>query len=105
MGAFDELTQKDLEQIEARGISQSKIRTQLENFEKGFPFANIYNAATVGDGIVKPTDFEIQTCIDNFERMKDKYKILKFVPSSGAASRMFKELVKFSLGNGDDIDK
>ena len=59
----------------------------------------------MGDGIVKPTDFEIQTCIDNFERMKDKYKILKFVPSSGAASRMFKELVKFSLGNGDDIDK
>lgn len=105
MVEFKELTQKDLDQIEARGISVSKIKIQLENFEKGFPFANIYNAATVGDGIVKPTDFEIQTCIDNFEKMKDKYKILKFVPSSGAASRMFKELVKFSLGNGDDIDK
>ncbi|MBQ2065808.1 MAG: DUF4301 family protein [Paludibacteraceae bacterium] len=105
MGAFDELTQKDLEQIEARGISQSKIRTQLENFEKGFPFANIYNAATVGNGIVKPTEFEINNCISDFERLKDRYKILKFVPSSGAASRMFKELVKFSLGNGDDLDK
>ena len=61
MVEFKELTQKDLDQIEARGISVSKIKIQLENFEKGFPFANIYNAATVGDGIVKPTDFEIQT--------------------------------------------
>ena len=102
---FEQLTKKDLEQIAARGISQAQIRTQLENFEKGFPFANIYNAATVGNGIVKPTEFEINNCISDFERLKDRYKILKFVPSSGAASRMFKELVKFSLGNGDDLDK
>lgn len=102
---FEQLTQRDLEQIAARGISEAQIKTQLENFEKGFPFANIYDAATVGNGIMRPTQYEMDICLDTFEKMKDKYSILKFVPSSGAASRMFKELVKFALGNGDDLDK
>ncbi len=105
MVEFKELTQKDLDQIEARGISVSKIKIQLENFEKGFPFANIYNAATIGNGIMKPTEYEIDVCLKTFESMRDQFKILKFVPSSGAASRMFKDLVKFASGDGTDIEK
>lgn len=101
---FEQLTQKDLEQIAARGISEIKMRTQFENFEKGFPFANIYDAATVGCGIMKPTQYEIDTCLKIFEDSKDNYSILKFVPSSGAASRMFKDLVKFSQAGNEHIN-
>lgn len=102
---FEQLTPKDLEQIAERGISEIKMRTQFENFEKGFPFADIYDAATVGNGIMKPTQYEIDTCLKIFEQTKDDYTILKFVPSSGAASRMFKDLVKFSLAGNEHIDE
>ncbi|MCQ2351137.1 MAG: DUF4301 family protein [Paludibacteraceae bacterium] len=102
---METLTDKDLEQINARGISETKIKTQLENFEKGFPFAYIMDAATVDDGIMKPTQYEIDTCLKIFNETKDQYTILKFVPASGAASRMFKDLVKFSLDENADIEK
>ncbi len=102
---FEQFTKADLEQIAARGISETKIRTQLDNFEKGFPFADIDNAATVECGIMKPTEFELESCIKEYETFKDEHTMLKFVPASGAASRMFKDLVKFSLGDGGDIDK
>lgn len=102
---FEQFSPKDLEQIGARGISETKIRTQLDNFENGFPFADIDNAATIGNGIAKLIDFEIGNCIKEYEAFKDEYTMLKFVPASGAASRMFKDLVKFSLGDGSDLDK
>lgn len=102
---FEQLTPKDLEQIAERGISEIKMRTQFENFEKGFPFADIYDAATVGNGIMKPTQYEIDTCLKIFDETKDNYTILKFVPSSGAASRMFKDLVKFSIAGNEHIDE
>lgn len=102
---FKHLTIQDLKQIAERKISEIQIRTQLENFEKGFPFAYIVNAARAGRGIMVPTQYEIDTCLNIFEQQKDLYSILKFVPSSGAASRMFKDLVKFSMGSNDDIDK
>jgi len=102
---IDKLTAKDIEQVNARGISETKIRTQIENFEKGFPFAYIIDAATVGNGIMKPTQYELDTCLKVFDESKDRFSMLKFVPASGAASRMFKDLVKFSQGQNSDIDK
>lgn len=102
---YRQLTSQDKEQIAARGISETKIRTQLENFEKGFPFADLDGAATVGNGITKPTQYEIDTCLDFFNSNRDNCTILKFVPSSGAASRMFKDLVKFAIDDNSSIEE
>lgn len=87
---------KDLEQISEKGITQSQIERQLDEFKTGFPYLKLEAAASVGKGIKSIAAGDISKYIDlwNQYKMGDK-KILKFVPASGAASRMFKNLFAF----------
>lgn len=87
---------KDLEQISEKGITQSQIERQLDEFKTGFPYLKLETAASVGKGIKSIAAGDISKYIDlwNQYKMGDK-KILKFVPASGAASRMFKNLFAF----------
>jgi hypothetical protein len=85
----------DLLQIETRKSEVSVILEQIENFKKGFPFANLHRPATTGDGIKKLPDEEIDQLVSEYDRLTDKCKIIKFVPASGAASRMFQTLYNF----------
>lgn len=73
----------------------SDVLTQLKNFKSGFPFANITSAATLGNGITSLTNIP--------EHPTNNYKIVKFVPASGAATRMFKDL--FEYLSSDIINK
>ena len=50
------LTQQDLKQIAQRGITEEQIKTQLKQFETGFPFLKLEAAASVGNGIVAPNE-------------------------------------------------
>lgn len=88
-------TQKDLDQIEKHGLSLEQIEKQMENFKRGFPFVNIEKPAIIGDGILKIADSEIQQYINNFEEGSKELCVVKFVPASGAATRMFKDLYDF----------
>ncbi len=90
-----QLTENDLKQIAAKGIAKEKVRSQIEIFEDGIPFVNLVNAAIVGEGISKFTIREQKSLINKFEGPKDDLALLKFVPASGAASRMFKALFNF----------
>lgn len=95
-------TPQDLEQLEARGISVAKAEEQLEHFRTGFPALDIVAAASTKDGILAPTKKEQ----DEYTRIWEEYlaeghKILKFVPASGAASRMFKNLFQY-LEDGEE---
>ncbi|MCX6271724.1 MAG: DUF4301 family protein [Bacteroidetes bacterium] len=85
-------TSRDIEQIRQRGISMEAIEYQLEKFVKGFPFVNLAKPATVPDGILRFTEEEANALSSFFEENSGKYRIIKFVPASGAASRMFKHL-------------
>ncbi len=90
------MNQQDLNQIKARGISEQQIERQLEQIKEGFPFLKLEGAAAIGKGIVAPTADEVK----NYEAAWDAYKkeghrVVKFVPASGAASRMFKNLFAF----------
>ncbi len=90
------MNQQDLNQIKARGISEQQIERQLEQIKEGFPFLKLEGAAAIGKGIVAPTAGEVK----NYEAAWDAYKkeghrVVKFVPASGAASRMFKNLFAF----------
>ena len=90
------MNQQDLNQIKARGISEQQIEHQLEQIKNGFPFLKLEAAAAIGKGIMAPTDDEVK----NYEQAWNEYKaeghkIVKFVPASGAASRMFKNMFAF----------
>ena len=97
------LKQKDIEFIKERGSKLADIQTQIENFKKGFPFMSLLCPATITDGIIQLSETELNKQIENFEQcIKDGAKIIKLVPASGAASRMFKFLFEAleNLENG-----
>ena len=50
------LTQQDLQQIAAKGIAEEQLQKQMDDFKRGFPFLRLDSAATVGHGILAPTD-------------------------------------------------
>lgn len=90
------LSQQDLSQIADKGISEEKLNKQLEEFETGFPFLKLEAAAAVGHGIMAPTEEEREAYIKAWDAYKAQGKsIVKFVPASGAASRMFKNMFAF----------
>ena len=90
------LTQQDLNQIAAKGISEEKLNKQLEEFETGFPFLKLEAAAAVGHGIMAPDEEEREAYVQAWDAYKAQGKnIVKFVPASGAASRMFKNMFAF----------
>ena len=85
----------DLAQFHEKNISPEAVQEQIENFQNGFPFLDIQAAATVGNGIIRLEDSDVSTYIEWYESQQKNKKILKFVPASGAASRMFKALFAF----------
>ena len=86
---------EDLQQISSKGVSIHVIEEQLRNFREGYPYLDILRPATPGDGIIEVFSYEEDQIIESFEKNKSGLSILKFVPASGAASRMFKALFEF----------
>ncbi len=90
------LTAADKEILERKGISETQIAEQLACFEKGFPYLKLDAAASLEKGIIAPANEELQTYLQAWENYKQgEKKIVKFVPASGAASRMFKNMFEF----------
>jgi hypothetical protein len=92
----DMFTQDDLDLISARGISVRQIEEQLNVFARGFPYLPVMASASVEKGIQAISEEEQQAYRDAWTAYLDQNKtIVKFVPASGAASRMFKDLFEF----------
>ena len=90
------MEEKDLKQLQAKGISVEKFEQQLGEFKTGFPFLKLEGSATIGAGIVAPTADEVKLYVKVWNDYKAQgKKIVKFVPASGAASRMFKDMFAF----------
>ncbi len=86
--------------LEMRGVSPAQIEEQLENFRTGFPFLEIRSAAAIDNGILRVEDnSKFLTAWDEY--LGAGADVLKFVPASGAASRMFKDLFSFLEGDND----
>lgn len=94
-------TDQDLIQIDAQGIAVEKIDRQIEHFVNGFPYLNAIRAATVGDGIVRVDEEQLTTYTRRFDEAAGDYSLMKFVPASGAATRMFKSLFAALDGKSD----
>lgn len=94
-------TEQDLAQIDEQGISTETINRQIKHFIDGFPYLHAIRAATVGDGIVRIPDEELTNYIRRFDDIAGEYSLMKFVPASGAATRMFKSLFAALEGKSD----
>jgi Mg2+ and Co2+ transporter CorA len=90
-------TEADFEQIKALDISLDKIEGELLLFQSGIPKITLERPATINDGIAKLSSEEFQNFADFFDVRKEKLKLKKFVPASGAATRMFKFLIEFLI--------
>jgi len=88
-------TPNDLQQLASKGISKETVEKQIQYFREGFPWAELVRPATVGDGILRFDDAQISELENYYEKNRHGLDILKFVPASGAASRMFKHLYEF----------
>jgi len=89
------LNQKDVNQIEKSGHTVESIAKQLETFVKGIPYSNVVTTASIGNGIEAFSEENQQQLIQLFDAEKEQLELVKFVPASGAATRMFKFLHQF----------
>ena len=97
-------TQKDIRQIEERGADLGQIERQIDHFKHGFPWMKIVAPATPERGIRVLTDAEAQDAADYYRKSSVHGKC-KFVPASGAASRMFKDMFSGleKMEKGEDL--
>ena len=96
-----QFTEQDQDQILAQGVSLSQIDQQINHFVQGFPYLNVIKAATIGDGIVRIAEDVLPTYIHRFDAAAHERDLVKFVPASGAATRMFKSLFAALDGKSD----
>lgn len=89
-------TTYDKVQLQEKGIKEQLVLQQLNRFKTGYPFLKLNSAASVSNGILRLSAPEISEAIDKWKKyLLESHRILKFVPASGAASRMFKGLFSF----------
>lgn len=88
-------TEKDLAQIDAHGLTLQQVERQIKYFRSGFPYLHIDRAAVAGDGIRTFTPDKVAEYIKRYDELSADKRIVKFVPASGAATRMFKALFEF----------
>ncbi len=96
-------TSQDLAQLRQKGITESQLQSQLQRFRTGFPYLKIFSAASLERGILAPSEGETAQYITAWDNYRNgEHKITKFVPASGAASRMFKDLFAFLQADYSD---
>ena len=91
-----EFSKRDLKQLADKGIVKNSVEKQIRNFTNGFPFLDLVDSARPGNGILQFSDDEIEHFIKDFDKKSLSHELLKFVPASGAATRMFKKLFEFT---------
>lgn len=95
------LEKLDLDLLEGKGITPERLEAQLEDLKNGFPYLKIEGPATPGHGLtVANPELEDQSIAIWEKYLQSGAHIVKMVPASGAASRMFKDL--FAFYNSDE---
>ena len=94
--------QDDLQTFASRGISEAAINEQLQCFATGFPYLKLDGSASVGNGIMRVDEQSVKQYLEAWDNyLAENHRIVKFVPASGAASRMFKDMFAFLNGDHD----
>ena len=90
-----QFSKKDILQIENKGLGLNQIESQIDVFKKGVAYANLVEAASIDNGIKKLDTEDEDRFIEVFKEKIGDIDSIKFVPASGAATRMFKFLFQF----------
>jgi hypothetical protein len=90
-----EFSEKDIKQLNGKGITKKKVEDQIRTFMNGIPFVHLEAPAVIKNGILKLSAKQENAYLDRFDNSIKELSLLKFVPASGAASRMFKSLFEF----------
>ncbi len=98
-----QFTSEDIQFMQARGSRPEEVQQQFSFFEKGFDFICLDRPATIDDGIVQLEDEQVEELVSDYENLIKDKTITKFVPASGAASRMFKELYSYLENDSEEI--
>ena len=88
-------SEQDIIQIKNKGITEKQVEGQVSRIKNGMSYSNLIAAANIGTGIESYSAEETRDFIAGFEAKKNDLNIVKFVPASGAATRMFKFLFQF----------
>jgi len=86
---------KDIKHIKSKGITIAQVSAQVERIQHGMSYSNLVAAANIGSGIESYNAQEMQDFINLYETKQNSLDIVKFVPASGAATRMFQFLFQF----------
>lgn len=83
----------DIQQIKDHGLTEDIVKKQLHQFATGFPVLDIVTPAVIGNGILRLTEQEKKEFVESYDSAD--LEVIKFIPASGAASRMFRSLHEF----------
>jgi len=89
---MEHLTNQDLQQLSRKGLTEEDLKRQISYFREGFPYAPLVKPATPGDGIRQLDQEELEEFKKKYTVSCHAISVMKFVPASGAATRMFKAL-------------
>lgn len=90
-----DFSSKDVSQIEKKGLKLEEVERQISIFKRGNIVVNVLEAATIRNGIDLYSDEEMEELMSFYDSRRNRLDILKFVPASGAATRMFKAFYRF----------
>jgi len=96
-----QLTEEDHKQIREHGIREEQLQSQVALLKKDESFLTLERPCTLGDGIIAIPDDDIQNLPARQNHAAQEGRFIKFVPASGAATRMFKVLVAYLQDNSD----
>ena len=88
-------TPSDLQHIQNHGLDAASVEEQLVRFRKGFQHVKLVRPAKVGEGIVRQSELDLKAAVSTWNADGPEWRPVKFVPASGAATRMFKNLLEY----------
>ena len=84
-------SKEEKQYIRQYGLSPEEVLRQIQMIKKNKVNTTILEPATIGNGIIRLSADEETKFLNYFETQKDKFHLQKFVPASGAATRLFKD--------------
>ena len=90
---MSDLTRADVARLASIGISEDEAARQLALLRRPARFLSIDRPCTVGDGIERLSAEDVARCLRAHDAAAAEGVVSGFVPASGAASRMFRELM------------
>ncbi len=102
-----EFNQADIQQIIELGKTPEQVFEQLDGFRAGFPFVHLKRPCVLGDGVMPLPDARAERYLKAFRPHVEAGRVMKFVPASGAASRMFKPFfaLRKKIRDGQEIPR